>query len=90
VIQVVGYLGSTGAAVMWVPQAVRALRHRGQPSALAGISATAYAGAVLFNALLLTYGLLQDAGPVVVAGCVNLACALVIVAVVLDARRKPR
>jgi uncharacterized protein with PQ loop repeat len=85
-IQVVGYLGSAGAAVMWIPQAVRAVRLRRHGSALAGISPATYATAMAFNALLLTYGLLADAGPVVLAGAVNLACATVIMTVVLRAR----
>jgi uncharacterized protein with PQ loop repeat len=87
VIQAVGYLGSAGAAVMWVPQALRAVRRRHQVSSLAGLSATAYIMAMVFNALLLTYGLLNHADPVVVAGTVNLACATVTVTVVLLARR---
>ncbi|MEZ0580315.1 hypothetical protein [Nocardioides sp. MH1] len=86
-IQVVGYLGSLGAAIMWIPQAVRAARHRHDLAALAGISTTAYASAAVFNALLLAYGWLSDAGPVVVAGAVNLTCATAIVTVLVGARR---
>lgn len=86
-IQVVGYLASLGAAVMWIPQTHRAVRNRRDLATLAGISLTAYAVAAAFNALLLTYGLLSDAGPVVVAGTVNLVCATAIVAVLLHARR---
>jgi hypothetical protein len=87
VIQIVGYLGSAGAAVMWLPQTIRAVRHRRHAALLAGISPGAYIGAIVFNALLLTYGLVSSAGPVVVAGAVNLACAAVIVSVLLAARR---
>jgi uncharacterized protein with PQ loop repeat len=88
VIQAVGYLGSAGAALMWVPQAFRAVRHRRDPSTLAGISLVAYLVAMAFNALLLTYGVLSDAGPVQLAGCLNFVCAGVIVSVVLRARRR--
>jgi uncharacterized protein with PQ loop repeat len=87
VIQVVGYLGSLGAAVMWIPQTHRAVRNRRDLTRLAGISLTAYVVAAVFNALLLAYGLLSDAGPVVVAGAVNLVCATAIVAVLVGARR---
>jgi hypothetical protein len=87
VVEAVGYLGSAGAALMWVPQALRAVRHRGHPAALAGLSPAAYLVAVGFNALLLAYGLGAGAGPVVLAGCVNLLCAAVIVAVVVTSRR---
>ena len=86
-IQAVGYLGSAGAALMWVPQALRAVRHRRDPSTLAGISPAAYLVAMAFNALLLTYGALSHAGPVELAGCMNFLCASVIVSVVLLARR---
>jgi len=86
VIQVVGYLGSAGAAVMWVPQAVRAYVHRHDSPTLAGISSASYLAAVVFNALLLAYGLLNRSGPVVLAGCVNFVCATVIVTVLLSAR----
>ncbi|HWJ81168.1 MAG TPA: hypothetical protein VNS55_02925 [Nocardioides sp.] len=86
-IEAVGYVGSAGAALMWMPQAARALRHRRQAARLAGISASAYLWAIAFNALLLGYGLLGHAAPVVLAGSVNLACASLIVAVVLVARR---
>ena len=86
-IQTIGYLGTTGAALMWVPQAVRAVRHRADIHAIAGISLTTYLLAIVFNALLLTYGLLKDATPVALAGSINLACATVIVGVVLGTRR---
>jgi hypothetical protein len=78
-VQAVGYFGSAGAAVMWIPQAVRAVRLRRQTSALAGISPAAYVMAMAF-------GLLTNAGPVVLAGCVNLACATVITSVLLRSR----
>ncbi len=72
---------------MWVPQALRAVHHRRSPATLAGISLAAYLVAIGFNALLLSYGLLSHAGPVVVAGAVNLGCAAIIVTVLLMARR---
>jgi uncharacterized protein with PQ loop repeat len=88
VIQTVGYLGSAGAAIMWVPQAFRAVRHRRDAAMLAGISTVAYVVAMAFNALLFTYGLLSDAGPVELAGCLNFLCAGVIVSVVVLSRRR--
>jgi hypothetical protein len=42
--------------------------------------------AMVFNALLVSYGLLNHAGPVMLAGCINLVCASVIVSVLLRAR----
>jgi uncharacterized protein with PQ loop repeat len=90
VIEVIGYVGSAGAAVMWLPQVVRALRNRNDVDALAGISALAYLTAVLFNGLLLSYGVVSHAAPVMVAGAVNLTCALLIVALLVRARRVAR
>jgi uncharacterized protein with PQ loop repeat len=90
VIEVVGYFGSAGAAVMWLPQVVRVIRHRNDLDALAGISAVAYLTAVLFNALLLSYGWLSHAAPVVLAGSVNLGCASVIVLLLGRARSAAR
>ncbi|RZA11075.1 MAG: hypothetical protein EOP93_23980 [Lysobacteraceae bacterium] len=86
-ITIIGYVGAAGAATMWLPQAARAIRHRHHAAALASISLSTYSMAVLFNALLLAYGVLRDAQPVVVAGAVNLACALVIVTVLAACRR---
>ena len=83
---IVGYFGSAGAALMWVPQTIRVLRHRCHAATLAGISPGAYISAIVFNALLLTYGLVSHAGPVIVAGAVNLACATAIVTVLMAAR----
>ncbi|UDY24163.1 SemiSWEET family sugar transporter [Nocardioides sp. Kera G14] len=80
-LEAVGYVGSAGAATMWLPQVVRTWRHRHDPHTLGGISFSAYAVAVLFNALLLTYGLTTDAPPVVIAAVVNLLSALAIVAI---------
>jgi hypothetical protein len=88
VFQTIGYLGSAGAAVMWIPQASRVIRRRHDLVALAGISAVSYATAMMFNALLLAYGLVNGAGPVVLAGCMNLGCATVILGVVGYARRR--
>lgn len=80
-IEAIGYVGSAGAAAMWVPQAVHAVRHRHDGAAIAGISVASYSLAVVFNALLLAYGLGTHATPVVVAGVVNLLCSAVIVLV---------
>jgi len=88
VIQTIGYLGSAGAAVMWVPQSVRAVRSRHDAAALAALSPVAYLTAVAFNALLLGYGLSVSARPVQLAGAVNLVCAATIVAVLVSARRR--
>ena len=78
-IDAVGYLASVGAACMWLPQTVRAFRLRHAETALEGLSLSAYAVAVVFNALLLTYGTVEHARPVQVAGALNLLCAAVIV-----------
>ena len=86
-IEAVGYVGSAGAATMWVPQAVKAVRHRADPDTLSAISLATYAVAMVFNVLLIAYGASRDATPVVVAGVVNLVCATVIVAVLVGARR---
>ncbi len=86
-VEAIGYLGSIGAALMWLPQATRAVRHRHDRTALAGISPAAYLTAVLFNVLLLAYGLASDAGPVALAGCINVVCAAVIIAVLTWSRR---
>ena len=85
-LEAIGYIGSAGAATMWIPQAVRAWRHRHDPHALQGISGSAYAVALVFNVLLLTYGITTDAPPVVVAAAVNLVCAFAIVSIVRMAR----
>jgi len=88
VIQAVGYVGSLGAAVMWMPQVGRVVRFRHSAAALRGVSLGTYLVAIAFNALLLTYGLLNRAAPVTVAGTINLGCAVVIVAVLLRVRRR--
>lgn len=87
-IQAVGYLGSLGAAVMWMPQVRRVIRFRSNPDALRGVSLGTYLVAIGFNILLATYGVLNRAEPVVVAGVVNLGCAVVIVTVLARARRR--
>jgi uncharacterized protein with PQ loop repeat len=89
-IQAIGFVGSAGAAVMWVPQAARVLRLRRAGVALQGISLTAYAVAIVFNALLAWYGATEHAVPVVVAGSVNLLCAAVIVSALLLPRGQRR
>lgn len=87
-IEAIGYVGSAGAATMWLPQAVRAVRHRRDPGALASLSRTTYTVAIGFNILLATYGSLEHARPVVLAGVVNLVCASVILwAIVTGTRR---
>jgi len=83
VVQVIGFLGSLGAAAMWWPQAVRLLRRRHDPDARRGVSASTYLVALVFNALLLGYGLVHVALPVVLAAAGNLVCASVILAVLL-------
>lgn len=85
-IDVVGYLASVGAACMWLPQTIRAFRLRHSAAALEGLSLSAYAVAVLFNALLLAYGTLEHARPVQVAGALNLACAAAIVGLLVTRR----
>lgn len=85
-IEAIGYLASAGAASMWLPQTVRAFRLRHAGTAMEGLSLPAYAVAVLFNALLLSYGTLEHARPVMVAGALNLACALVIVTLLVRRR----
>jgi uncharacterized protein with PQ loop repeat len=86
-IEAIGYVGSAGAACMWMPQAYRAIRLRHDPAALAALSTTAYATAIVFNALLLTYGVLSSAVPVALAGAINLGCATVILSVLVSVRR---
>lgn len=86
--EAIGYVGAVGSASMWAPQAVRVVRLRREVEALAGISSSAYAIAVVFNVLLAAYGLTEHAAPVVVAGLVNLACATLIFAMLQMTRRK--
>src|SRR5205085_299380 len=68
VVDLIGYLASLGAVSMWVPQAVRAHRRRHDPAALAGLSLLAFGTAVVFNGLLLAYGIGSDSMPVAVSG----------------------
>jgi len=86
-IEAVGFVGSAGAAVMWIPQAVRVLRLRRSGAVLQGVSPAAYAVAMVFNALLALYGYEERAVPVEVAGAVNLVCATVIIGAILLPRR---
>ena len=81
-VELIGYLASLGAMSMWVPQAWRVHRHRRDAAVLAGVSVPAYATAVLFNALLLAYGVGSDAAPVALSGAVNVVMSGFIVAVV--------
>ena len=86
-IEVIGFVGSAGAALMWLPQASRALAARHDRDAIAGISPASYLVAILFNVLLATYGALEHAVPVVVAGCVNFCCAIAIMTAIALSRR---
>lgn len=87
-IDVIGYLASLGALLMWLPQGWRAVRHRHAPETLAGISVLAYGTGFLFNALLLVYGLGTHGVPVVAAASVNIVMSSLIVTVVLRARAR--
>ncbi|MCU1362828.1 MAG: hypothetical protein JWM55_656 [Acidimicrobiaceae bacterium] len=86
-IDAIGYVASLGALLMWLPQGWRVVRHRHAPETLAGISVVAYGTGLLFNALLLIYGVGTHGVPVVVAAGVNLVMSSLIVTVVLKARR---
>ena len=86
-IEAIGYVGSVGAALMWLPQASRALAARHDRSAIAGISPSSYLVAIVFNVLLATYGALEHAIPVVVAGSVNFCCAIAIMTAIASSRR---
>ncbi|MBM9461587.1 hypothetical protein JK386_16925 [Nocardioides sp. zg-536] len=88
--EVVGYVGTAGAATMWLPQAYRALRHRHDAETLSALSRASYTIAVLFNVLLVCYGWLEHARPVVLAGFVNLLCATVILATITGSARRHR
>jgi uncharacterized protein with PQ loop repeat len=88
VIDAIGYLASLGALLMWLPQAVRVVRHRHAPETLAGISVVAYGTGFLFNALLLVYGFGTHAVPVVLAACVNIVMSSLIGLVVLRSRTR--
>ncbi|MGB8196986.1 MAG: hypothetical protein WCF25_08270 [Acidimicrobiales bacterium] len=88
-IDAIGYLASLGALLMWLPQGWRVIHHRGDEKALAGISVMAYSTGMLFNALLLVYGIGTSGLPIIVAACVNLTMSSVIVTVVTKARARP-
>jgi hypothetical protein len=88
VVSLVGYLAGLGAVSMWVPQAWRVHTHRGDAAVLAGVSVTAYAVAVVFNALLLAYGIGTTSAPVSLSGAVNLVLSLFIATVVARGRRR--
>jgi uncharacterized protein with PQ loop repeat len=89
VIDAVGYLASLGALLMWLPQGWRVVQQRHDVKALAGVSVTAYYAGMLFNALLLVYGIGTHGIPVIVAACVNLVMSVLIVTVVSRARVRP-
>ncbi|HWM74387.1 MAG TPA: hypothetical protein VNQ53_11635 [Nocardioides sp.] len=82
----VGYLASLGAISMWMPQAWRVHRHRHDAAVLAGVSVLAYVTAMVFNGLLLAYGVGSDSVPVALSGGVNLLMSGFIVAVVSTRR----
>lgn len=86
VIDVIGYLASLGALLMWLPQGWRVIRRRLDPDALEGISVSAYATGMLFNVLLLVYGIGTGGTPVIVAASVNLVMSSLIAAVVSKSR----
>jgi uncharacterized protein with PQ loop repeat len=88
-IDAVGYLASLGALLMWLPQGWRIIRHRHEVPSLAGISVAGYYTGMLFNALLLIYGIGTSAIPVIVAAGVNLFMSSLIVTVVTRARIRP-
>lgn len=81
-VRLIGYLASLGAISMWVPRAWRVHRHRHDVAVLAGVSVLAYATAMVFNGLLLAYGVGSDSVPVALSGAVNLVMSGFIVAVV--------
>jgi uncharacterized protein with PQ loop repeat len=88
VIDAIGYLASLGALLMWLPQGWRVIHHRSDEETLAGVSIAAYGAGMLFNALLLIYGIGTSAIPVIAAACVNLVMSSLIVSVVARARRR--
>ena len=87
-IDAIGYLASLGALLMWLPQGWRVIHHRQEVQELAGISIAAYSTGMLFNALLLVYGIGTSGIPVIVAACVNLVMSSLIVTVVTRARAR--
>jgi len=86
VIEAIGFLASIGAVSMWLPQALRAYRQRHDAATLAGLSVTAFSVAVLFNALLLVYGIGTDSAPVALSGGANFVMSALIVAIVARGR----
>ena len=87
-VDLIGYLASLGAVSMWVPQALRVHRRRHDPSALAGLSVLAFGTAVVFNGLLLAYGVGSDSVPVAVSGAANLVMSAYIVGTVAVGSRR--
>jgi uncharacterized protein with PQ loop repeat len=88
VIDAIGYLASLGALLMWLPQGWRVVSRRNGQGTLEGVSVSAYATGMLFNTLLLIYGIGTGAVPVVIAACVNLAMSSLIVVVVTRSRAR--
>lgn len=87
-VSLVGYLASLGAVSMWLPQAWRVHTHRRDAAVLAGVSVLAYATAVVFNALLLAYGVGTSSAPVSLSAAVNLVLSGFIVTVVASGRAR--
>jgi uncharacterized protein with PQ loop repeat len=88
VIDAIGYLASLGALLMWLPQGWRVVHHRHEDEVLAGVSVMAYSAGLLFNALLLVYGIGTSGIPVITAACVNLTMSSLIVIVVSRSRAR--
>jgi uncharacterized protein with PQ loop repeat len=86
VIELVGYLASLGAIAMWLPQVVRTLRHRHDRAYLHAISLGGFGMGIAFNALLIVYGTMTHAIPVIAAGGVNIVCSMLIVGLKVQAR----
>ena len=73
-VEILGFAATALTVSMWLPQVWRSWRHRADLRALASLSLPALAIGACFNALLIVYGSLQSAWPVVTAGSVNVLC----------------
>jgi hypothetical protein len=73
---------------MWLPQGWRVIHHRHDDGVLAGVSVVAFGNGLLFNALLLVYGIGTRGIPVVAAACINLLMSSLIVIVVSRSRTR--
>ena len=85
-IELIGFLASIGAVSMWLPQALRAYRHRHDAATLAGLSIVAFSTAVVFNGLLLVYGIGTDSAPIALSGGANFVMSALIVGIVARGR----